>query len=155
MFSHEYYSILKFDHTNDKQEILKIIHGIKYLGGGTAIGKALREMRLNEFNANSIRPGVEKIVILFTDGQSTDADQASFEAKKLKESNVKIFVVGIGPFIDQMELEDIASRPSKDFVHTFDSFDDMFTKGGILSRKTCTVDEQIFVREQEGKCIYA
>lgn len=149
VFSHEYYSILKFDQTNDKQEILKIIHSIKYLGGGTAIGKALSEMRLNEFNANSARPGVEKIVILFTDGQSTDADQASFEAKKLKESNVKIFVVGIGPFIDQMELEDIASRPSKDFVHTFDSFDDMFAKGGILSRKTCTVDEQIFVREQE------
>ena len=114
-------------------------------------GKALYQVRRHVFNQASIRPGAERILIVFTDGMSIDYERTSAEAKLLQESGVKIFVVGIGPDVDQAELQDIASKPSNEFVHNFATFDILLAKSGLLTYKACTVNDQTFAKDQNGK----
>ena len=151
VFTHKYKSVLNFDSSVNKRETLEKITNIKYVGGGTMTGKALYQVRRYVFNQASIRPGAERILIVFTDGMSIDYERTSAEAKLLQESGVKIFVVGIGPDVDQAELQDIASKPSNEFVHNFATFDILLAKSGLLTYMACTVNDQTFAKDQNGK----
>lgn len=150
VFTHNYNPVLSFDSGDNKAAALKKIRHILYMGGGTKTGKALHQIRSHVFNEALVRPGAERILIVFTDGMSSDYERTSAEANLLQESGVKIFVVGIGPDVDQIELQDIASKPSTEFVHTFATFDNLLTESGLLTYKTCTVNDQTFTKDRNA-----
>jgi len=57
------------------------------------------------------RTGIPKVVIVFTDGGSNDKQATQDEAFLLRKSGVTIIVIGIGNWIDMMELNNMASFP--------------------------------------------
>lgn len=148
-FSHEYLNLLTFGDSNDKSEVLRRLSTIKYLSGGTRTGHALHRLRTKVFNGRSTRPEADRIIVVFTDGRSRDYRRTTLEAKMLKKSGVKIFVVGIGSYVDQEELRDIASVPTEEFLHTFDSFDTLSSKSGLLGAKTCEGLNHLFINDQD------
>ncbi|XP_052823210.1 uncharacterized protein LOC106875254 isoform X2 [Octopus bimaculoides] len=149
-FNHEYQSIVMFGDTNDKQEIIKRIEAIEYVGGGTKTGNALEKVRTELFSSGTWRPKADHILIVFTDGRSSDYKQTKTEAELLKKLNIKIFAVGIGKSVDQIELEDIASRPFNTFVHNFESFDVLLNEYGILTRIACNASTELLPADEDA-----
>lgn len=148
-FSHDYHNLLKFGDSHDKVEILRRLGTLKYLSGGTRTGHALHRLRTHVFDKQSSRPEADRIIVIFTDGQSGDYRRTIFEAKLLKKSGVKIFVVGIGSYVDREELEYLASEPIDDFLHTFDSFDTLLAKSSLLGTKTCEEINHLLINDQD------
>ena len=93
----------------------------------------------------------DRILIIFTDGMSSDYERTSAEARLQQESGVKIFVVGIGPDVDQIELENLASKPYSEFVHTFATFDILLAKSELLTYKTCTANNEKPSSDEDSK----
>lgn len=152
IYSHEYIPIFKIGELRTKGEILYNMKNIIYIGGGTKTGKALEKVRTQAFNIDKKR-SVDKILVVFTDGQSSDYEKTREEAYLLKKSGVRIFVVSIGPNIDSVEIRDIASEPSSDFIHSVATFDAVMQTNEILTRKTCTAPRQIAPKDQACKLL--
>lgn len=150
-FNHEYQSVVMFGDTNSKAEIIKKIGAIEYVGGGTKTGNALKKVRTQLFSSGTWRPKADHILIVFTDGRSSDYKETKNEAEQLKKSGIKIFAVGIGKSVDQIELEDIASKPFNSFVHNFESFDVLLKEYGILTRIACNASTEIWPADENGK----
>ncbi|XP_029635543.1 collagen alpha-5(VI) chain isoform X1 [Octopus sinensis] len=149
-FNHEYQSIVMFGDTNDKQEVIKKIEAIEYVGGGTKTGNALKKVRTELFSSGTWRPKADHIIIVFTDGRSSDYKETKAEAELLKKLNIKIFAVGIGSSVDQIELEDIASKPFNSFVHNFESFDVLLNEYGILTRIACNASTELLPADEDA-----
>lgn len=78
-------------------------------------------------------------VLVITTGKQTTSqgvyiplDIASFF---LKSKGASVFVLGIGKDVDNLELNDIASRPGN--VFTVDSFQDLDKKANEIKRGIC------------------
>lgn len=81
------------------------------------------------------RSNVPKIAIVFTDGQSNDPSGTQQQAKLLKDSGVLVLSIGIGPSVNQQELESIASKAEDVFQVT--NFDVLSTIGKEVTNITC------------------
>ena len=58
-----------------------------------------------------------------TDGVSNVNEfQVDEVAEAARNSDITIFVIGVGEQISMQELEDIASPPSEDYIHLIDTF---------------------------------
>lgn len=91
--------------------------------GGTYMGKALLTAKNKWYCSGcGLRPGVPKVLILFTDGKPNGQNPITI-AKKLKDMGVKIVTVGIGKGSDFDVLTKIASKPS--YVFKLQGFDYM------------------------------
>ncbi|KAL4219316.1 dendrite reproteinration [Mactra antiquata] len=101
---------------NNKTEIFEAISRIKLWHGLTRTDIALRRMR--EIFKES-RPGVQKIGIVISDGNSTYQDKTRHEAQLMHEMNIKMFAIGIGNRADLVELQHIATTPDHLF-HVLD-----------------------------------
>ncbi|CAI9722021.1 Hypothetical predicted protein [Octopus vulgaris] len=148
IYSHQYIPIFKIGQLRTKTEILYNMKKIIFIGGGTKTGKALEKVRTEAFNMGRKRPDAGKILFVFTDGQSSDYEKTREEAYLLKKSGVRIFVVSIGLNIDPVEIRDIASEPSKEFIHNEATFDAVMQSTEILTRKTCAAPMQITPKDQ-------
>lgn len=149
-FTHQFLQVWKLNDLQDKSDILRRIRSLKYLGGATKTDYALYKVRTRGFIWRN-HQNTDRILIVFTDGQSSDYKRTRHEANLLKRRGVKIFVVGIGPYVDEEELNSIASIPSAEYVHTFDSFDSLSMTSGILNVKACSAVKQTFLNDQNGK----
>jgi len=58
------------------------------------------------------RSGVPAVLVLVTDGGSTDRQAALNEAKLAKMASIELIVVSVGTWIDQYEVNNLASYPS-------------------------------------------
>ena len=58
------------------------------------------------------RSGVPSVVVLITDGGSNDKQAAIEETMLAKMASIEVIVVSIGTWIDQYEVNNIASYPS-------------------------------------------
>ncbi|XP_060084065.1 uncharacterized protein LOC132563324 [Ylistrum balloti] len=87
------------------------IEDINYTGGGTRIAAGLEYVLNNSLKvANGARQDSEKVVILMTDGKSSD-DPAAV-ATTMRNAGVLVACVGIGNGIDMNQLNDIAYNSS-------------------------------------------
>jgi collagen type VI alpha len=96
---------------------------ITYAKGITNTHLALDFVRQNSFlSVNGGRPDAEQIVIVLTDGQSTDPAKTKVAAEDLHLAGAQVISVGIGSGIGAQELETIASDKQHSFkVATFDA----------------------------------
>ncbi|CAG5134012.1 unnamed protein product, partial [Candidula unifasciata] len=106
-----------FNRYTDSTSLKNAILSISYPGGATDTAAALQLARQAAFaTSNGARPGVPKIVIVCTDGQSNDPNATAIEAANLKNSNVLVLSIGIGVSVNKEELETIATFPADVFV---------------------------------------
>eukprot|EP00058_Branchiostoma_floridae_P027598 XP_002613089.1 hypothetical protein BRAFLDRAFT_89971 [Branchiostoma floridae] len=100
-------------------ELLTAIRNITYRGGGTQTGKAIDHVVDNSLTeSHGARPGVPKVVIVVTDGQSWDSVVAP--AQRANHSGIIMVAIGVGSGYDINELMEIAS--SNDTLGTIEYF---------------------------------
>ncbi|KAI4890693.1 hypothetical protein NFI96_033753 [Prochilodus magdalenae] len=107
--------------SDNKNEILQYINILRYKGGKTHTGKALKFARETVFTTNhgSRRAQrVPQIAVVITAGKSQD--DVSSEAAKLRRSGVYVYAVGMRK--EKKQLEEIASHPPRQFLFAVDSF---------------------------------
>ncbi|VDI75762.1 Hypothetical predicted protein [Mytilus galloprovincialis] len=81
------------------------IKQIPYVPALTYTWLALDHARTESFSESyGARPGVPKIAIVITDGKSQDKTKTCEAAKRLRDSGVKVFAIGIGNTIDWSEI---------------------------------------------------
>lgn len=112
MFSnqpHNQFNLSEFDNISS---ITNQINAIPYEAGGTYTSLALQFASDNSFTAEAgNRPDAIDVLVVVTDGKSTDHTQTLREAAALKQRNIVIVGVGIGSAVDAQELNGIATSP--------------------------------------------
>ena len=79
---------------------------------------------------------VKKVVIILTDGHSNNG-MVSGPARRLKNSGVVIFSVGIGRHVSMHELHAMASEPTGKHVIRLDNFSQLSALAKQMSARTC------------------
>jgi hypothetical protein len=103
------YGQLKQTLTSDKNLLITAIDDTG-MEGGTAIHTGI-EISKNDL-INNGRPGIEKIMVILTDGQNDAGPEVVIqEAQDAKNENIKIFTVGLTGFVDSDMLTAVASQP--------------------------------------------
>ncbi|XP_076986207.1 collagen alpha-4(VI) chain-like [Tamandua tetradactyla] len=124
-----------------KSVVLEQIQNLPYRTGGTNTGNALEFIRtdyLTEAAGSRAKEGVPQIVILVTDGESSD--EVLEVADKLKEGGVVLYVVGIN-VQDVQELQKIASEPFEKFLFNTENFNILQDLSGSILQTLCLAVE--------------
>ncbi|KAI9528339.1 hypothetical protein NQZ68_022031 [Dissostichus eleginoides] len=105
----------------DKGIAMSAINQIRYKGGNTKTGMALKHTYEKAFSMeNGMRRNVPKVVVAITDGRSQDEVKKS--AAKLQHAGYSVFAIGVAD-VDFVELQEIGSKPSDRHVFVVDDFD--------------------------------
>lgn len=143
-YSDNIYPAFQLRQSSLKSTVLERIRNLPYSMGGTSTGRALEFIRANsltEMSGSRAKDGVPQIVVLVTDGESSDEVQDV--ADQLKRDGVFVFVVGIN-IQDVQELQKIASEPFEEFLFTTENFSILQALSGTLLQALCsTVERQM------------
>lgn len=125
----------------DKNNLIDAISTIQYRGGRTKTQSAIRHARKVLFNTkHGGRDGVEQILIVITDGRSTDLVETAFEASMCRSLGMKLISVGVGHDVDEFELSYIASEHNGEkIVFSVDNFDSLYSVEDLITTTTCDV----------------
>ncbi|TKS75342.1 Collagen alpha-1(XII) chain [Collichthys lucidus] len=105
----------------DKGIAMSALHHIRYRGGNTKTGVALKHTYEKAFSIeNGMRRNVPKVVVAITDGRSQD--EVKKNAAKLQHAGYSVFAIGVAD-VDFVELQEIGSKPSERHVFVVDDFD--------------------------------
>ncbi|XP_069136404.1 cartilage matrix protein-like isoform X2 [Argopecten irradians] len=91
--------------------------GVKYTYGNTYTDRAIKTV-VDEVltTRNGARPGVMKVVIIITDGKSTDPYSLADQTSRLHDMRTTVFAIGVGEAIDQAELSMMATESDNVFM---------------------------------------
>ncbi|XP_028390644.1 uncharacterized protein LOC114515560 [Dendronephthya gigantea] len=120
-----------------RQDLYSAIDNIPYSGGGTNTHLALLRAYTDMFNAKngSRLTGVKKVLIVFTDGQSSG--HVYQPSQQLKNIGVVIYSIGIGSGIRMSELRTMASPPANNHVFLLSNFHELSTLEKNISHSAC------------------
>nr|XP_040016906.1 LOW QUALITY PROTEIN: collagen alpha-1(XII) chain [Gasterosteus aculeatus aculeatus] len=105
----------------DKGVAMAAPHHIRYRGGNTKTGVALKHTYEKAFSVeNGMRRNVPKVLVTITDGRSQD--EVKTKAAKLQHAGYSVFAIGVAD-VDFVELQEIGSKPSERHVFVVDDFD--------------------------------
>ncbi|XP_027896679.1 collagen alpha-1(XII) chain isoform X5 [Xiphophorus couchianus] len=111
----------KLNSYTDKGVAMAAVHHIRYRGGNTKTGEALKHTYEKAFSVeNGMRRNVPKVVVAITDGRSQD--EVKKNAAKLQHAGYSVFAIGVAD-VDFVELQEIGSKPSDRHVFVVDDFD--------------------------------
>ncbi|XP_070782388.1 collagen alpha-1(XII) chain [Enoplosus armatus] len=111
----------KLNAYQDKGVAMSSLHYIRYRGGNTKTGVALRHTYEKAFSIeNGMRRNVPRVVVAITDGRSQD--EVKKNAAKLQHAGYSVFAIGVAD-VDFVELQEIGSKPSERHVFVVDDFD--------------------------------
>ncbi|XP_028392831.1 von Willebrand factor A domain-containing protein 2-like [Dendronephthya gigantea] len=137
----EVFSLTKY---TDAAQLHTAVQNINYRGGGTYTGKALDHVRNNIFGQAQDRKDAPNVLVLFTDGQSSDHNKAVQAASQLKGSGVAILCVAIGNGATSTsllrQLGDLASKQEyvfKSNMNALDKIEDELVKDICISIPAC------------------
>uniref|UniRef100_A0A3Q2T1R2 Collagen alpha-1(XII) chain n=1 Tax=Fundulus heteroclitus TaxID=8078 RepID=A0A3Q2T1R2_FUNHE len=120
-FSDDAKSEFKLNTYHDKGVVISALQSVRYKGGNTKTGVALKHVYEKVFTSDSgMRRNVPKVLVVVTDGRSQDEVKKS--AEKLQHSGYSVFVVGVAD-VDMRELTAIGSKPSERHVFVVDDYD--------------------------------
>ncbi|GFO07336.1 collagen alpha-6(vi) chain, partial [Plakobranchus ocellatus] len=123
-FGSDVYRQFYLNQYDDTNSVVTAIRRITYSGGATYTQLGLQYVR-NVFFADGYghRKGVPKVVIVATDGRSTDKAETTRQAEMLRNEGYIVYVVAIGNNLDLNEVNAIATDPSR--VYQVQAFDDL------------------------------
>ncbi|XP_067345081.1 cartilage matrix protein-like [Channa argus] len=103
-----------------KESLLEAIDRVQQIGGDTKTARALKHVLHKNFKPNvGMRAHSQKIAVLITDGESTDA--AVLAPQDLKDTGIEVYTIGVGD-ANKDELELIASDPKEIHVYYVTDF---------------------------------
>ncbi|KXJ17629.1 Cochlin [Exaiptasia diaphana] len=108
---------MKFADSTDEKKVLNVVDGIPYQNSGTKTGNAI--VAAGNLLFSQSREKVRKVLIVLTEGGSTDDDIGP--AKALKQAGVEIFVIGLGKTHTKKRLFDMATDGRHVFMSDFKS----------------------------------
>ncbi len=111
-----------------KQDVKQAIRRVNYIGEGTYTGSAIRKATQGAFY--SARPGVRKVAIVITDGQTDKREPVKLEiaVREAHAANIEMYALGIINISDPtqkeflQELNLIASDPDSEHMFYIDDF---------------------------------
>ncbi|CAL8337022.1 unnamed protein product, partial [Gadus morhua 'NCC'] len=105
----------------NKEALLEAIQRIRYKGGNTKTGRAIKHVKESIFTPEGgARRGVPKVLVVLTDGRSQD--DVNTVSKEMQVEGYIIFAIGFAD-ADYGELVNIASKPSDRHVFFVDDLD--------------------------------
>eukprot|EP00062_Callorhinchus_milii_P017690 gi/632970442/ref/XP_007901652.1/ PREDICTED: LOW QUALITY PROTEIN: collagen alpha-1(XXI) chain-like [Callorhinchus milii] len=144
---------IPFGQLMTNEEVTSAIGNIKYLGGNTQTGRAIKFATETVFPSSERSSSKNKIAIVVTDGKSQDdVVDASVEARAEK---VVIFAVGVGSEITESELRAIGNKPSSTYVffaedyRTIDKIKEAMQKK-ICEESVCPTRIPVASRDEKG-----
>lgn len=111
-----------------KEEVKQAIRKMPYMGEGTYTGTAIRKATQEAFF--SARPGVNKVAIVITDGQTDKREPVKLDmaVREAHAANIEMYTIGIVNSSDPTqteflrELNLIASDPDSEHMYLIDDF---------------------------------
>jgi len=111
---------------SSERDVEEAIDNMTYPNGGTYTGQALNDAAKVLFSNETVRGNVSKILVVITDGVSTD--DVTGPAALVNETGVKTYVIGIGQNYDRSQLLQIANNvPDHVFQAEFNSLQVAFS----------------------------
>ncbi|XP_061897868.1 collagen alpha-1(XII) chain-like isoform X2 [Entelurus aequoreus] len=111
----------KLNTYQDKGVVVSALRNVRYRGGNTKTGVALKHVYQKVFTSDSgMRRNVPKVLVVVTDGRSQD--EVKKNALQLQQSGYSVFVIGVAD-VDMAELRNIGSKPSERHVFVVDDYD--------------------------------
>ncbi|XP_051795476.1 lysyl oxidase homolog 2-like [Acanthochromis polyacanthus] len=78
-----------------KESLLRAVDSLRQRGGGTKTGRALKHILRSSFKYDmGMRRDARKIVVVFTDG--TSSDRVKEPAEHLRDTGIEVYAIGIG-----------------------------------------------------------
>ncbi|XP_076799980.1 uncharacterized protein LOC143445052 isoform X4 [Clavelina lepadiformis] len=137
---------------SSKINLLRAIHGIEYVRGGTLTGNALRKTAQYKFTAAAgRREAVKAVTVVVTDGRSYDSVQLP---GVLLRNQSTVIAVGVRNAI-RSQLHQIASYPPEIYSRELSSFTELDAVVGLLFNIICSVNDGPCSRQpclNGGKC---
>ncbi|XP_076472877.1 matrilin-1-like [Babylonia areolata] len=137
-----------------KSQVRQAVLKIKYTAGATnthlALEKVAKEVLTPKGGA---RKDVARVIIVVTDGMSSDEENTKRWAGVLKKKfRAKIFAIGVGTDVDETELNNIGSHPAGTYVfHVIEGYEALASIKESLAMRACEVPSgDIFVRCQQN-----
>ncbi|XP_041347928.1 von Willebrand factor-like [Gigantopelta aegis] len=123
-----------FSRYKTQPEVLEAIAQLYYYEGGrTDTGDAIAYMEKKQMV--EARPEVPHVAIVLTDGTSQRRYFTRDMAKRARDSGIKMFAVGVGRWVKEEELINIAGDPSRVFRVT--NYEELKTIKEELAYQTC------------------
>lgn len=98
------------DDFDSEADIITAVNNLTFITGNTVTGRALEMARTQIFDITAgDRPGAPNIIVVLTDGISTNPNVTQEEADILRNSNTLVITIGIGPYLDANELKNLAT----------------------------------------------
>ena len=108
-------------------------------GAGTNTGRAIGSIRKRSFTVSAgHRANVPKLVVLVTSGQSTDKEVTFREVQNAKDAGITILAIGVGPEIDDGEMNAFASDGGQN-VHRANVFEALKYLTGSVASNLCSM----------------
>uniref|UniRef100_A0A8C4I061 von Willebrand factor A domain containing 2 n=1 Tax=Dicentrarchus labrax TaxID=13489 RepID=A0A8C4I061_DICLA len=127
-------TVFNLDTHDTGSAILKAVGDANYMGGVASTGTALLHVHSDILTvAKGARPGVNKAVVVVTDGSG--GDDAAVPAQKLRDNGVSLFVIGIGD-IQKERLLQIAG--SEEHMISVLSYEDLKYFEDVLVQMLCS-----------------
>ncbi|XP_055085760.1 von Willebrand factor A domain-containing protein 2 [Periophthalmus magnuspinnatus] len=127
-------TLFNLDAHETGSSILKAVQEANYIGGVASTGAALLHVHSKVLTvAKGARPGVNKAVVVLTDGSS--GEDAVVPAQKLRDNGVSVFVIGVGD-VQRERLLTIAG--SEERMISVSSYEDLKYFEDVLVQMVCT-----------------
>ncbi|XP_056152751.1 von Willebrand factor A domain-containing protein 2 [Lampris incognitus] len=127
-------TLFNLDTHESGSAVLRAVSEARYMGGVASTGTALLHIKSNVLTvAKGSRPGVNKAVVVVTDGSR--GDDAIVPAQKIRDSGVLLFVVGIGD-VQREKLLRIASV--EEHIISVPSYEDLKYFEDVLVQMLCS-----------------
>ncbi|KAI8783071.1 cartilage matrix protein, partial [Biomphalaria glabrata] len=118
-----------------KEDVISAIGKISHKHGqSTDTGEGIKYMREVQMSDAVVRPGVTKIGLVITDGNSQKKNFTAAEAGAARASGIIMFAVGVGVNVSREELLNIAGDTSR--VSKADNYDKLNSIIKSLFKKT-------------------
>ncbi|XP_076616750.1 von Willebrand factor A domain-containing protein 2 [Chaetodon auriga] len=127
-------TVFNLDAHESGSAILKAVGDASYMGGVASTGTALLHIHSNVLTvAKGARPGVNKAVVVVTDGSG--GEDAVVPAQKIRDNGVSLFVIGIGD-VQKERLLQIAG--SEDHMISVPFYEDLKYFEDVLVQMLCS-----------------
>ncbi|XP_022051721.2 von Willebrand factor A domain-containing protein 2 [Acanthochromis polyacanthus] len=127
-------TVFNLDTHESGSAILKAVADANYMGGVASTGAALLHIQSNVLTvAKGARPGVNKAVVVVSDGSG--GDDAVVPAQKIRDNGVPVFVVGVGD-VQRERLMQIAG--SEEQMISVPSYEDLKYFEDVLVQMLCS-----------------
>lgn len=127
-------TVFHLDTHESGSAILKAVGDASYMGGVASTGAALLHIHSNVLTtAKGARPGVNKAVVVVTDGSG--GDDAVVPSQKLRDNGVSVFVIGIG---DMQREKLVRIAGSEEHMISVPSYEDLKYFEDVLVQMVCS-----------------